>query len=129
MSQKKSTHTKRYKDEAIVDNILWFIENYMPHKKKKSLYEELRIANFRSFIISKIKKLAYNRSNSLSVHLGNSKITFTVGNGTLPYLNFFKRIKYLKQKFLKNINYKNFLKSLKFSNILEMISSNLKIYK
>ena len=99
MSQKKSTHTKNYRDEAILDNILRFIENYLPQKKKKLSYAELILDKFESFTIYKIKKLASNRSKSLKRNLSNVKLTFTIGNWALPYLDFLKRIKFLKERF------------------------------
>ena len=96
MSQKKLTHTKKYQNQTILDNILWFIENYLPQKKKKSSYAELSLDKFESMTIYKIKKLAYNRSKSLRGDISNASLTFTVGNWALPYLKFFKRIKLLK---------------------------------
>ena len=96
MSQKKSTHTKNYQDETLLDNILWLIENYLPQKKKRSSHTEPIINKFELFIVHKIKKLASERSRSLRGDLSNTKITFTVGNWALPYLNFLKRIKFLK---------------------------------
>ena len=96
MSQKKSTISEINQDKTMLDNILWFIENYLPQKKKKSTHSELRLDKFESFTIKKIKELASNRSKSLRGDLSNTKITFTVGNWALPYLNLLKRIKLLK---------------------------------
>ena len=96
MSQKKSTNTKIFQDERILDNILWFIENYLPQKKKRSSSAELSLDKFESFTIKKIKKLASDRSKSLKGDLSNASITFTVGSWALPYLNFLKKIKLLK---------------------------------
>ena len=96
MSLKKSTHTKNFKDESILDNILWFLENYLPQKKKRSSQAELSLQKVESFTIRKIKKLAFDRSKSLRGDLSNATITFTVGNWALPYLKFLKRIKPLK---------------------------------
>jgi len=96
MSHKKSTHTKNYQNETILDNILWLIENYLPQKKKRSSHAELSLNKFESFTIHKIKKLASDRSKSLRGDLSNTTITFTVGNWALPYLNFLKRIRLLK---------------------------------
>ena len=96
MSQKKSTHTKNYQNETILDKILWFIENYLPQKKKRSSHAELSLNKFESFTIHKIKKLASDRSKSLRGDLSNTTITFTVGNWALPYLNFLKRIRLIK---------------------------------
>ena len=96
MSLKKSTHTKNFKDESILDNILWFMENYLPQKKKRSSQAELSLKKVESFTIRKIKQLAFDRSKSLRGDLSNATITFTVGNWALPYLNFLKKIKLLK---------------------------------
>ena len=96
MSQKKSTHTKNFQGDAILDNILRFIENYLPQKKKRLPHAELSLDKFESFIIHKIKKLASDRSKSLRGDLSNTTLIFTVGNWALPYLKFLKRIKLLK---------------------------------
>ena len=99
MSQKKSTHTKNYQDLTLLDNILWFIENYLPQKKKRSSLSEFSLDKFESFTIQKINKLASDRSKSLRGDLSNRTLTFTVGNWAIPYLNFLKRIKLIKKKF------------------------------
>ena len=96
MSQKKSTHTNKYQNETILDNILWLIENYLPQKKKRSSHAELSLDKFESITINKIKNLAYDRSKTLRGDLSNASLTFTVGNWALPYLKFLKRMKLLK---------------------------------
>ena len=96
MSQKKSTNLKSYQEKTILDSVLWLIENYLPQKKKKSSHEEFRLDNLESETINKIKKLAYARSKSLRGDLSNTKVTFTVGNWALPYLNLLKKIKLIK---------------------------------
>ena len=96
MPQKKSIHTKYYQDERILDIFLWFIENYLPQKKKRSSHAEFSLDKFESMTINKIKKLAYERSKSFRGDLSNTSLTFTVGNWALPYLKFLKRIKLLK---------------------------------
>ena len=96
MSQKKSSISKKYQDKTILDSILWFIENYLPQKKKRSSYSEFRLDKFESFTIKKIKNLASSRSKSLGGDLYNTKLTFTIGNWAIPYLNLLKRIKILK---------------------------------
>ncbi len=96
MSQKNSTHTKNYQNEMILDKILWFIENYLPQKNKRSSHPELNLNKFESYTINKIKKLASDRSKSLRGDINNTTLSFTVGNWALPSLNFLKRIKLLK---------------------------------
>ena len=96
MSQKKSAITRNYQEKTILDNILWLIENYFPQKKKRSSHSELSLDKFESYTINKIKKLASYRSKSLGGDLSNKKLTFTVGNWAIPYLNLLKRVKLLK---------------------------------
>ena len=96
MSQEKSTISESKHDKTILDTLLWFVENYLPQKKKRSLNSEFRLDKFESFTIKKIRELAIERSKSLGGDLSNTKITFTVGNWALPYLNLLKRIKLLK---------------------------------
>ena len=96
MIQKKSTHTRNYQYETILNNILWFIENYLPQKKKRLSHAELSLDKFESITIQKIKNLASIRSKSLRGELKNTTLTFTVGNWALPYLNFLKKIKIIK---------------------------------
>ena len=93
LSQKKSTHTKSFKDETMFDNVLWLIENYLPEKIKRSSHGELSLGEFESFTIRKIKKLASDRSKSMSEDISNKTLTFNVGNLALPYLNFLKGLK------------------------------------
>ena len=96
MYQKKSNHTKNFKDETLIDNILWFIENYLPQKKKRSSNKKLSLDKFESLTIHKIKKLVSDRSKSLKGDLKDTTLTFTVGSWALPYLKFLKRMKLLK---------------------------------
>tara|TARA_B100000212_G_C27022851_1_gene383921 strand:+ start:38 stop:328 length:291 start_codon:yes stop_codon:yes gene_type:complete len=96
MSQKKSIYKKSFHEKAILDNILWFIENYLPQKNKKLSSKEFRLENLESDAINKIKKLASARSELLKGDFSNTKVTFTVGNWALPYLNFLKMIKIFK---------------------------------
>ena len=96
MPQKKSIHTKNYQDERILDIFLWFIENYLPQKKKRSSHAEFSVGKFESFNINKIKKLASKRSKNFWGNLNNTTISFTFGKWALPYLNFLKKIKLFK---------------------------------
>ena len=96
MSQKKSTISESKLDKSMLETILWFIENYLPQKKKRSSHSEFRLDKFESFTIKKIKKFASRRSKSLEGDFSDTKVIFTIGNWALPYLNLLKRIKLLK---------------------------------
>ena len=96
MSQKKSIAKNNYQPKIILDNILWLVENYLPQKKKRSSYSDFRLDKFESFFINKIKNFASGRTKSLGEDLSKTKLTFTVGNWALPYLNLLKKKKFLK---------------------------------
>ena len=96
MLQKKSTKIKSYQKRTVLDNFLWFVENYLPQKNKKSLVEDYPLEKLESDTINKIKKLATDRSKSLRGDSYNSTIIFTVGSWALPYLNFLKTIRLIK---------------------------------
>ena len=96
MFQKKYKQLNESPNKSKLDQVLWFIENYLPQKKKRSQQSQFLLDKFESFTINKIKRLASIRSKSLEGDLGNKKVTFVVGNWALPYLNFLKTIKLLK---------------------------------
>ena len=96
MSQKKSIATNNYQPKIILDNILWLVENYLPQKKKRSSYSDFRLDKFESFFINKIKNFVSGRTKSFGEDLSKTKVTFTVGNWALPYLNLLKKKKLLK---------------------------------
>ena len=68
-------------------------------KEKRSLHLEPLLVKYGSFTIHKIYKFASDRSKSLKRNLSDATLKFTVDNRALPYLNFLKRIKLLKEKF------------------------------
>ena len=96
MSQKNLTISKSNQNKTKLDTFLWIIENYLPQKKKRSSHSEFRLDKFESFTIKTIKKFASRRSKSLGEDFCDTKVTFTIGNWALPYLNLLKRIKLLK---------------------------------
>ena len=96
MFKTKSTRIKGYKEKTVLDNILWFVENYLPQKNKRLSREEFSLENLESDTIDKMRKLASVRSKSLKGDFDSTKVTFTVGNWALPYLNFLKSLKIIK---------------------------------
>tara|TARA_B100000963_G_C22428631_1_gene581047 strand:+ start:122 stop:412 length:291 start_codon:yes stop_codon:yes gene_type:complete len=96
MSKKKTDHVKSYREKTLLDSLLWFIENYLPQKDKRSSHKGFHLNKLDSEIINKMKKLAFNSNMSLNGDLRNTKVTFTVGKWALPYLNFLKKINLLK---------------------------------
>ena len=96
MSKKKSTKIKKSQNKLTLDQVLWFVQYYLPQKKKQDSRKELRMDTLEAKTINQIKKFASVRSKSLSKDLTNTKVTFTVGSWALPYLNLLKRTGLLK---------------------------------
>jgi len=96
MFQEKSNRSKTYQKRSTLDQVLWFVENYLPNKKPRENRKELRLDTLEAETINLIKKLASARSKSSTLEPTNTKVSFTVGNWALPYLNLLKRTGLLK---------------------------------
>ena len=79
-----------------LDQILWFIENYLPQKKDRGVQKKLYIDNLETETIRKFSKLVSMRSKTLFPTTKNTTISFTFGNWALPYLKFLKKIGIVK---------------------------------
>ena len=75
-----------------LDQILWFIENYLPQKKDRGVQKKLFMDNLEVETIKIFSKLASTRSKTLFPSTKNTKISFTFGNWALPYLKLLKKI-------------------------------------
>ena len=96
MSKSKNNQIKNYQEETTLDKVLWFVETYLPQKKKGSFSKEFHRHNLESNVISTINKFLSPRSKSIRGNSNNTKVTFIIGNWALPYLNFLKRLKLIK---------------------------------
>ena len=85
--QFKSSHNK-----SNLDQVLWFIENYLPQKKNRGVQKKLFMDNLEAETIKKFSKLASIRSKTLLPTKNNTTISFTFGNWALPYLKLLKKI-------------------------------------
>ena len=89
---------KRYKqfnnssNKSTLDQVLWFIENYLPKKKDRGVQKKLYMANVEAETIKKISKLTSICSKTLLLNTNNKTISFTFGNWALPYLKLLKKI-------------------------------------
>ena len=79
-------------NKSKLDQVLWFIENYLPQKKDRSVKKKLYIANLEADTIKKFSKLASRSSKTLFPTTKNTTISFTFGNWALPYLKLLKKI-------------------------------------
>ena len=91
MFKKKNKQIKNSPNKSNLDQVLWFIENYLPQKKNRGV-KKLYIDNLEAETIKIFSKLASTRSKTLLPNTKNTIISFTFGNWALPYLKLLKKI-------------------------------------
>ena len=91
MFKKKNKQIKTSPNKSNLDQVLWFIENYLPQKKDRGVQKKLYMDNLEAKTIKKFSKLAFMRSKTL-FPTKNTTISFTFGNWALPYLKLLKKI-------------------------------------
>ena len=92
MFKKKHKRFNNLPNKSKLDQILWFIENYLPQKKNRGVQKKLYMDNLEAETIKKFSKLASIRSKTLFPITKNTTISFTFGNWALPYLKLLKKI-------------------------------------
>ena len=92
MFRKKYKQFNNLPHKSKLDQVLWFIENYLPQKKDRGVQKKLYMDNLEAETIKKFSKFAAIRSKSLFPTTKNTTISFTFGNWALPYLKFLKKI-------------------------------------
>ena len=92
MFKLKSKQFKASPNNSKLDQVLWFIENYLPQKKDRNIQKKLYIDNLEAETIKQFLKLASQRSKTLFPTTKHTKISFTFGNWALPYLKLLKKI-------------------------------------
>ena len=92
MFKKKYKQIKTSTNKSNLDQVLWFIENYLPHKKERRIKKKLYMDNLEAETIKIFSKLASSRSKKLIPTTKNMTISFTFGNWALPYLKLLKKI-------------------------------------
>ena len=88
----KKKKIKTLTNKSNLDQVLWFIENFLPQKKNRGVQKNLYMDNLEAEVINKFSKLAYLRSKTLLKTTKNTTISFTFGNWALPYLKLLKKI-------------------------------------
>ena len=96
MFKKKNKQIKTSPSKSNLDQVLWFIENFLPQKKNRNEQKNLYIDNLEAEAIKKFSKLVTIRSKSLLPTTKNTTISFTFGNWALPYLKLLKKIGIVK---------------------------------
>ena len=93
MFKDKSKKFSISSNKSKLDQILWFVENYLPQKKnpgfqKKAFLNNLETETIKQF--SKLNPLRFKRF--IPSTKKNTTLSFTFGNWALPYLKLFKKI-------------------------------------
>ena len=86
MFKKKNKQIKSSSNKSNLDQVLWFIKNYLPQKKDRGVQKKLYIYNLEAETIKIFSKLASSISKTLLPTTKNTTISFTFGNWALPYL-------------------------------------------
>jgi len=92
MFQEKYKNFKYSPNKSKLDQVLWFIENYLSQKKDRNVKKKMYIDNLEAETIKQFSKLASKRSKKLFPTTKNTTISFTFGNWALPYLKLIKKI-------------------------------------
>ena len=92
MFKKKYKRFNNLPNKSKLDQVLWFIENYLPQKKDRGVQKKLHMDNLEAETINKLSKLASIGSKKLLSTKKNTTISFTFGNWALPYLKLLKKI-------------------------------------
>ena len=92
MFKKKYNQFNNSNNKSKLDQVLWFIENYLPQKKDRGVQKKLYIDNLETETIRKFSKLVSMRSKTLFPTTKNTTISFTFGDWALPYLKLLKKI-------------------------------------
>ena len=91
MFEKKYKQFNNSPNKSILDQVLWFIENYLPKKKDRGIKKKLHIDNLEAETFKKFSKLASLLSKALLPTSQNTTISFTFGHWALPYLKLLKK--------------------------------------
>ena len=92
MFKKKYKQFNDSPNKSKLDQVLWFIENYLPQKKDRDVQKRLHMDNLEAKTIIKFFKLGSLRSKTLLPNTNNTTISFSFGNWALPYLKLLKKI-------------------------------------
>ena len=92
MFKKKNKQIKTSPNKSNLDQVLWFIENYLPQKKDRNVQKKLYMDNLEAKTIKIFSKITSARSKTSLPTTKNTKISFTFGNWALPYLKLLKKI-------------------------------------
>ena len=76
MFKKKYQQFNNSSHKSKLDQILWFIENYLPQKKDRGVRKKLYMDNLEAETFKKLSKLALLRFKQVLPSTNNKKILF-----------------------------------------------------
>ena len=77
MFKKKYKQIKTSPNKSNLDQVLWFIENFLPQKKNRGVKKNLYMENLKAEAIKKFSKLTFTRSETLLPTTKKTTISFT----------------------------------------------------
>ncbi len=92
MFKEKSKQFKVSSNQSKLDQVLWFIENYLPQKTNRGAQKKMLMHNLEAETIKQFSNLTSHRSKTLFPTKKNTTLSFTFGNWALPYLKFLKKV-------------------------------------
>ena len=92
MFEKKYKEFNNSPQKSKLDQVLWFIENYLPQKKDRGVQKKMYIDNLEAKTFKKSSKLNSLSFKTISSYTKNTTISFTFGNWALPYMKLLKKI-------------------------------------
>ena len=92
MFKEKNKQIKTSPNKSNLDQVLWFIEKFLPHKQNRGVQKNLYMDNLEAETIKKFSKLSSTLSKTLLPTTKNTTISFTFGNWALPYLKLLKKL-------------------------------------
>ena len=92
MFEKKYKEFNNSPQKSKLDQVLWFIENYLPQKKDRGVQKKIYMDNLEAKTFKKFSKYDLLSFITLSPSKKNMTISFTFGNWALPYLKLLKKI-------------------------------------
>ena len=92
MFKDKSKKFSISSNKSKLDQILWFVENYLPQKKNPGFQKKAFLNNLETETVKQFSKLNPLRFKNFIPYTKNTILSFTFGNWALPYLKLLKKI-------------------------------------
>ena len=92
MFKKKYKQFNNLPNKSKLDQVLWFIKNYLPQKKYQGAQKSFYVGNLKAETIKEFSKLAALHSKTLLPFTKTTTISFNFSNWALPHLKLRKKI-------------------------------------